>query len=65
MSLASFPACSAATCAAKGVLFLEPLKPEPPAVFQNKDSKTDPDKPKPFKEPVPSNFAGHSIAFGR
>ena len=28
------PAFSAATCAAKGVLFLEPLNPEPPAVAQ-------------------------------
>ena len=33
-SLAAFPALSAAICAAKGVLFLEPLKPEPPEVAQ-------------------------------
>ena len=34
-SFPKFPAFSAATCAAKGVLFLEPLKPEPPAVAQH------------------------------
>ena len=32
--MANLPAFSAATCAAKGVLFLEPLKPDPPAVAQ-------------------------------
>ena len=30
------PAFSAATCAANGVLFLEPRKPEPPEVAQDK-----------------------------
>ena len=35
-SLAALPAFSAATCAANGVLFLDPLKPEPPAVAQDK-----------------------------
>ena len=35
-SLATVPAFSAATCAANGVLFLEPLKPEPPAVAHDK-----------------------------
>ena len=34
-SLAAVPALSAAICAAKGVLFLEPLKPEPPEVAQH------------------------------
>jgi len=34
-SFPKFPAFSAATCAAKGVLFLDPLKPEPPAVAQH------------------------------
>ena len=33
-SLAALPAFSAAICAAKGVLFLEPLKPDPPEVAQ-------------------------------
>ena len=33
-SFAAFPAFSAAICAAKGVLFLEPRKPEPPDVAQ-------------------------------
>ena len=33
-SLAALPALSAAICAANGVLFLEPLKPEPPEVAQ-------------------------------
>ena len=31
-SCAALPAASAATCAAKGVLFLDPLKPAPPEV---------------------------------
>ena len=34
-SLATVPTFSAAICAAKGVLFLEPLKPEPPEVAQH------------------------------
>ena len=34
-SFAALPALSAAICAAKGVLFLEPLKPEPPEVAQH------------------------------
>ena len=34
-SFAALPAFSAAICAAKGVLFLEPLKPEPPEVAQH------------------------------
>jgi hypothetical protein len=33
-SFAALPAFSAAICAAKGVLFLDPLKPEPPEVAQ-------------------------------
>src|ERR1700724_4765924 len=33
-SCAAVPAFSAATCAANGVLFLEPRKPQPPAVAQ-------------------------------
>jgi len=33
-SCALVPAFSAATCAANGVLFLDPLNPEPPAVAQ-------------------------------
>ena len=33
-SLAFVPAFSAATCAAKGVRFLAPLNPDPPAVAQ-------------------------------
>src|SRR5690606_40971191 len=33
-SSAAWPARSAATCAAKGVLFREPRKPEPPVVAQ-------------------------------
>ena len=35
-SCAAFPAVSAATCAAKGVLFLDPLKPAPPDVAQDR-----------------------------
>ena len=35
-SFATVPAFSAATCAANGVLFLDPLKPEPPAVAHDK-----------------------------
>ena len=35
-ALAAVPAYSAATCAANGVLFLDPLKPEPPAVAHDK-----------------------------
>ena len=35
-SIACLPAFSAATCAAKGVLFLDPLKPDPPAVAHAK-----------------------------
>ena len=34
MSFAIVPALSAAICAAKGVLFLEPLNPDPPDVAQ-------------------------------
>lgn len=35
-SFATWPARSAATCAAKGVLFLEPLNPDPPAVAHDR-----------------------------
>src|SRR5690606_6458934 len=34
-SKASLPACSAVTCAAKGVLLRDPLKPTPPDVAQD------------------------------
>ena len=36
-SAAFCPALSAATCAANGVLFLEPRNPEPPEVAQERD----------------------------